>query len=66
MNRDEIVVCGICIMIGWMVLHEFTTKQWVGKCTVNKKVRDDISTGMVAITPAENGKAHLVQAQLHL
>ena len=43
MNRDEIVVCAVFVfMILWMVLHEFTTKQWVGKCTVSKKVRYDI------------------------
>ena len=43
MNRDEMVVCAVFVfMIGWMVLHEFTTKQWIGNCTVNKKLRDDI------------------------
>lgn len=43
MNRDEVVVCSVFVfMIGWMVLHEFTTKQWVGKCTVGETLRDDI------------------------
>ena len=43
MNRDEIWVCGIFLfMITWMVCHEFTTKVWIGKCTVDGKVNDQI------------------------
>eukprot|EP00943_MAST-04B_sp_MAST-4B-sp1_P008804 g8804.t1 len=42
-NRDEKVVCAVFVfMLFWMVLHEFTTKQWIGNCTVKGKLRDDI------------------------